>query len=240
MVFADEDSPVYMMGAFDCAVSYIQNQASIEKVFKTGEGLGWGDQPGCLFCGVAKFFRPGYQAHLVQEWLPALAGVVEKLEAAAKVADVGCGHGLSTIVMAEAYPKSHFVGYDFHEGSIEAAKEHAKTHGLQNARFEVSLAKQFDGDGTYDLVCCFDCLHDMGGPAGAATHVRESLKADGTSTIPRHSGTPAVRSALVISSISSSLRDASVERIHSTVMYGANASPRSASGLALSSISCCA
>ncbi len=180
MVFADEDSPVFMMGAFDCAVSNVRNQEAIEAAFKTGEGLRWGNQPGCLFCGVAKFFRPGYQAHLVQEWLPALDGVVEKLEAGAKVADVGCGHGLSTIMMAEAYPNSKFVGYDFHEGSIEAAREHAKAHGVENASFEVGLAKQFDGDGNYDLVCCFDCLHDMGDPAGAAAHVRDSLKADGT------------------------------------------------------------
>ncbi len=181
MVFADETSPVYMLGAFDTCVANIRNQEAIEKVFKTGEGLTWGDQPDCLFCAVAKFFRPGYQSHIVQDWLPALDGVVAKLERGAKVADVGCGHGISTAIMAEAFPNSEFVGYDFHDGSIEAAREHAKGHGVEaNTRFEVGLAKQFDGAGGYDLVCFFDCLHDMGDPAGAAAHVRESLKADGT------------------------------------------------------------
>ena len=181
MVFADRDSPVYMMGAFDCAVSNIENQQGIEAAFKTGEGVRWGDQPGCLFCGVAKFFRPGYQAHLVSEWIPSLDGVTEKLERGATVADVGCGYGISTIMMAEAYPNSDFVGYDFHEDSIAAAREHAKAHGVEgNTKFEVALAKQFDGNKSYDLVCCFDCLHDMGDPTGAAAHIRESLKSDGT------------------------------------------------------------
>ena len=181
MVFAQEDSPVYMMGAFDCCVANVMNQEAIENAFKTGEGVRWGDQPGCLFCAVAKFFRPGYQTHIIQDWLPQLEGVVEKLERGAKVADVGCGHGLSTVIMAEAFPNSEFVGYDFHEGSIKAAREHAKGHGVEsNTRFEVALAKQFDGAGSYDLVCFFDCLHDMGDPAGAAAHVRESLKSDGT------------------------------------------------------------
>lgn len=180
MVLADEDSPVYMMGAFDCCVANIQNQQAIEHAFTTGEGVQWGNQPGCLFCAVAKFFRPGYQAHIIQDWLPELEGMVEKLKRGATVADVGCGHGLSTVIMAQTFPNSKFVGYDFHEGSIEAARKHAKEHALSNARFEVALAKQFDGKGTYDLVCFFDCLHDMGDPTGAAAHVRESLKPDGT------------------------------------------------------------
>lgn len=180
MVLADEDSPVYMMGAFDSCVAVIQNQPAVEHAFKTGEGLQWGDQPDCLFCATAKFFRPAYQTHIIQDWLPQLDGVVEKLEQGAKTADVGCGYGLSTIIMAESFPNSEFVGYDFHEGSIEAAREHAQSHGLANARFDVALAKQFDGKGTYDLVCTFDCLHDMGDPAGAAAHIRESLKPDGT------------------------------------------------------------
>lgn len=181
MVFADEDSPVYMMGAFDCAVANIRNQEVIEGAFRSGDGVSWGDQPGCLFCGVAKFFRPGYQAHIVQDWLPALDGVAEKLERGAKVADVGCGHGVSTAVMAEAFPNSEFLGFDFHPGSIDAARDHAKVHGVEaNTRFEVALAKEFDGKGTYDLVCHFDSLHDMGDPTGAASHVRESLKPDGT------------------------------------------------------------
>ncbi len=180
MVFANEDSPVYMMGAFECIASNIQNQGAIEQAFKTGEGVRWGDQPGCLFCGVAEFFRPGYLANLVDAWLPALDGVVDKLRAGARVADVGCGHGISTVMMAEAFPNSEFVGYDFHEASIAAASTHAKEHGVENARFETALAKQFDGAGSFDLVCSFDCLHDMGDPAGAAAHIRDSLKPDGT------------------------------------------------------------
>jgi len=181
MVFAKEDSPVYMMGAFDCCAANLMNQHIIEDAFRTGKGVGWGDQPGCLFCAVAKFFRPNYQTHILQEWLPALYGVVEKLEQGARVADVGCGHGLSTVIMAEAFPNSEFVGYDFHEGSVEAAREHARRHGVEgNTRFEVALAKDFDGAARYDLICFFDCLHDMGDPAGAASHVRDSLKPDGT------------------------------------------------------------
>lgn len=181
MVFAKEDSPGYMMGAFDIAVSNILNQQGVEAAFKTGGGVGWGDQNECLFCGTAKFSRPGYQTHLVDDWLPALDGVVDKLEAGARVADVGCGHGLSTVIMAEAFPNSEFVGFDFHEGSIAAAREHAEKHGVAaNTKFEVALAKQFGGDNGFDLVCFFDCLHDLGDPAGAAAHVRESLKPDGT------------------------------------------------------------
>jgi SAM-dependent methyltransferase len=181
MVFAMEDSPVYMMGAFDACVANIQNQAAIEGAFESGDGVGWGDQPNCLFCAVAKFFRPGYQNHIVQEWLPALDGVIEKLERGARVADVGCGHGVSTAIMAQAFPNSEFVGIDFHEGSIQSAREHAKAHGVEsNTRFETGLAKDFDGRESYDMICCFDCLHDMGDPAGAARHVRESLKPDGT------------------------------------------------------------
>jgi len=181
MVFADEDSPVYMMGAFDCAVANIRNQEAIEGAFRTGEGVGWGAQPGCLFCGVAKFFRPGYQTHIVQDWLPALEGVTEKLERGARVADVGCGHGVSTTIMAQAYPNSEFVGFDFHPDSVDAAREHATAHGVDgNTRFEVALAKEFDGDQGYDLVCHFDALHDMGDPVGAAAHVRDSLKPGGT------------------------------------------------------------
>ena len=179
-IFADENSPVYLVAAFDCAAANVQNQDKIEGVFHTGEGLRWGDQPECLFCAVAKFFRPGYQHHIMQDWLPALEGVVDKLEQGATVADVGCGHGLSTIMMAEAFPNSQFVGFDFHEGSIAEAKKHAEKHGLSNVRFQTALAKEFDGVGDYDLVCLFDCLHDMGDPAGAAAHIRSTLKPDGT------------------------------------------------------------
>ncbi len=180
MVFAIQDSPVYMMGGFDSMAAMLENQPKVQAAFKSGGGVAWGDQAGCLFCAVARFFRPGYQNNLVQSWLPALQGVVEKLERGAKVADVGCGHGWSTVLMAKAFPKSEFCGYDFHSGSIADARAHAKEHGVSaNTRFEVGLAKDFPGK-DYDLVTCFDCLHDMGDPAGAAAHIRSSLKQDGT------------------------------------------------------------
>jgi SAM-dependent methyltransferase len=180
MVFAIEDSPVYMMGGFDAATAMLENQPKVQAAFKAGGGVAWGDQAGCLFCAVARFFRPGYHNNLVQAWLPALQGVVQKLERGAKVADVGCGHGWSTVLMAKAFPKSKFHGYDFHAGSIADARAHAERHGVAaNTRFEVGLAKDFPGN-DYDLVTCFDCLHDMGDPAGAAAHIRSSLKQDGT------------------------------------------------------------
>jgi len=179
MVFADEDSPVFLMGAFDAAAAMLQSQSKVQEAFKTGGGVQWGDQAACCFCATARFFRPGYRANLVAQWLPALDGVVDKLRAGATVADVGCGHGLSTIIMAEAFPNSQFTGFDFHEGSIDAAREHARQHGAGNVRFEVAKAKEFTGSG-YDLVTFFDCLHDMGDPAGTAAHVRRALKPDGS------------------------------------------------------------
>jgi len=179
MVFANEDSPVYMMGGFDLMVAMLENQNKVQAAFKSGGGVAWGDQAGCMFCAVARFFRPGYHNHLVREWLPALDGVVGKLESGAKVADVGCGHGWSTVLMAKAFPRSQFVGFDFHPGSIEEAQAHAEMHGVSaNTCFEVGLAKDYPGT-DYDLVTCFDCLHDMGDPTGAAAHIRKSLKPDG-------------------------------------------------------------
>jgi SAM-dependent methyltransferase len=178
-VFADPDSPVNMIGAFDTAAAMVENQAKVEVAFKTGKGVAWGDHAGCLFCAVARLFRPGYVNALVQEWLPALDGVAAKLKAGAKVADVGCGHGLSTILMAQAFPKSEFTGYDFHQGSIAAATAHAKAHGVKNACFAVGRARDFPGTG-HDLITCFDCLHDMGDPKAAAAHIRKALKSDGT------------------------------------------------------------
>jgi 2-polyprenyl-3-methyl-5-hydroxy-6-metoxy-1,4-benzoquinol methylase len=180
MVFANEDSPVYMMGGFDVVAAMLDNQSKVQAAFKSGDGVAWGDQAGCMFCAVARFFRPGYQNNLVQQWLPTLDGVVEKLERGAKIADVGCGHGWSTVLMAKAFPKSQFIGYDFHPGSIEAARAHAEMHAVSaNTSFEVGLAKDYPGT-DFDLVTCFDCLHDMGDPAGAAAHIRHSLKPDGT------------------------------------------------------------
>jgi SAM-dependent methyltransferase len=140
----------------------------------------WGDHHPCLFSGTEKFFRPGYKANLVPSWLPALDGVVAKLEAGAKVADVGCGHGASTVIMAEAYPNSRFIGYDFHEPSITAARQRALDGGVADrATFEVAAAQDYD-DAGFDLVCFFDCLHDMGDPVGAARHAYDTMADDGT------------------------------------------------------------
>ncbi len=180
MVFAVEDSPVYMAGAFDAMAAIMANQEKVQPAFKNGGGVGWGDHAGCLFCATARFFRPGYHNHLVSEWLPALDGIVDKLRRGAKVADVGCGHGVSTVMMSQAFPNSQFVGYDFHPSSIEHARAHAREHGVtDNTRFEVGTAKDFPGK-DFDLVAFFDCLHDMGDPAGAAAHVRQALKPDGS------------------------------------------------------------
>ena len=180
MIFADDHSPLHMIGAFDLMAAMLDNQPKVEAAFRSGEGVGWGDQAGCLFCAVARFFRPGYYNNLVAAWLPALDGVVDKLKAGARVADIGCGHGWSTLLMAQAFPKSQFVGYDFHADSITDANRHATSHGATpNARFEVALAKNYTGR-DFDLVTCFDCLHDMGDPAGAARHIRQSLNPDGT------------------------------------------------------------
>jgi SAM-dependent methyltransferase len=180
MVFAEPDSPVFLQGAFDMAVAMMENQPLVEPAFRTGRGVGWGNQAQCMFCTVARFFRPGYHNNLVASWLPALEGVVAKLDRGAMVADVGCGHGVSTAIMAKAFPKSTFIGYDFHPSSIEAAEAHAAQHGLTgNTRFEVATAQDFPGK-NFDLVTCFDCLHDMGDPLSAARHVRQALKPDGS------------------------------------------------------------
>jgi ubiquinone/menaquinone biosynthesis C-methylase UbiE len=179
-VFADENSPVYLVGAFDLMAAMQQNQSDVQAAFVTGKGVGWGDQAQCLFCSVARFFRPGYLNNLVQSWLPALDGVVDKLKRGALVADVGCGHGVSTMLMARAFPNSTFIGYDFHDGSIAEAREHARTHGSPgNLSFEVSRAKALPKAG-FDLITFFDCLHDMGDPAGAAAAMKTALKPDGT------------------------------------------------------------
>lgn len=179
MVFAEPDSPVNLQGAFDLASVMMENQALVEPAIRSGKGVGWGDQSQCLFCTVGRFFRPGYHNSLVQSWLPALDGVVARLDAGATVADVGCGHGFSTVIMAKAFPRSTFIGYDFHANSIAEARTHAEAHGVTgNTRFEVALASDFPAR-ELDLVTCFDCLHDMGDPVGAARHVRQTLKPDG-------------------------------------------------------------
>jgi SAM-dependent methyltransferase len=179
MIFADDNSPVLMTGGFYSALAVCRDEPLLTAAFKSGEGVAWGDHDSCLFCGTAKFFRPGYQAHLVAEWIPALEGVKEKLTAGATIADVGCGHGHSTLIMAEAFPKSTFIGYDIHEPSVLAARALAEERGLTNVTFEVGTAQDYPGS-DYDLVTFFDCLHDMGNPEGAAAYVRQSLAEDGT------------------------------------------------------------
>jgi 2-polyprenyl-3-methyl-5-hydroxy-6-metoxy-1,4-benzoquinol methylase len=180
MVFAIKDSPVYLEGAFDLGAAMVEGQPKVEAAFRSGDGVAWGHSAGCLFCAVGAFFRPGYVNAIVQAWLPALQGVVPKLQAGAKVADVGCGVGFSTLLMAEAFPASSFVGYDFHAPSIEQANAHAKAHGLTGrVRFEMAPAKEIAERG-FDLVTMFDCLHDMGDPRGCAAHMRKLLKPDGS------------------------------------------------------------
>jgi len=180
MVLANEESPVFLAGIFESLYAMMVGEPKIREAFRTGEGVGWHEHHPCLFSGTERFFRTGYRAHLVQEWLPALDGVVEKLERGATVADVGCGHGASTVIMAEAFPNSRFLGFDYHDASIARAREAAAEAGVADrVRFEVAPAKAYPGTG-YDLVTFFDCLHDMGDPVGAARHVRETLAPDGT------------------------------------------------------------
>ena len=180
MVLADDTSPAFMAGGFEVLASMFKDEPKISEAFRSGRGVGWHEHSPCLFRGTERFFRTGYAAHLVHEWLPALAGVREKLERGAKVADVGCGHGASSILMAQAFPNSSFIGFDYHGPSVERARAAAREAGVeQRCRFEVADAKSYPGN-DYDLVAFFDCLHDMGDPIGAAKHVRQSLGADGT------------------------------------------------------------
>jgi SAM-dependent methyltransferase len=179
MVFADEDSPVFLAAVGDLVSAMVTDEPKITDAFKSGHGVSWNDRSECLFCGTARFFRTTYKHHLIQEWLPALDGVVAKLEKGARVADIGCGHGVSTLLMAKTYPKSQFSGFDAHPGSIDAAQKAAKEEGRANAAFAVATAKTVPPQG-YDLACFFDCLHDMGDPVGALKHVRETLAPDAT------------------------------------------------------------
>jgi SAM-dependent methyltransferase len=180
MVFQNPDSPVYLAGAFEMVAAMIEAEPKVEQCFRNGTGVRWGDHAGCLFCATGAFFRPGYVNNIVQAWIPALDGVEAKLRGGAKVADVGCGVGFSTLLMAEAYPDSEFVGYDFHEPSIEDARRHAEEHGLgARVRFEVATAKDI-AEQDFDLVTMYDCLHDMGDPRGCAVHVHDMLAPGGT------------------------------------------------------------
>ncbi len=180
MVVANEDSPVFLAGAFEAIASCYADHDVFVDAFRTGAGVGWQDHDHRLFSGVVRLFGPGYAAHLVDAWLPALDGVVEKLSAGASVADVGCGLGASTVIMATAFERSTFVGFDIHEPSIEAARKAAAQAGVhQRARFDVATAKDIPGE-DYDLVCLFDALHDMGDPVGAARRIRQALAPDGT------------------------------------------------------------
>ncbi len=180
VALTDADSPAYLPGFFQLALGSVIDSPKIVEKARSGDGFGWHEHVHDVHEGCERFFRPGYNANLIAEWLPALDGVVETLQRGALVADVGCGHGSSTILMAQAFPHSSFVGSDYHEGSIETARRRAQDAGVADrVRFDVASATESSG-GAYDLVTMFDCLHDLGDPVGAARHVRESLKPDGT------------------------------------------------------------
>ena len=180
MALADENSPVFLAGAFYVVAACLKDEEKVTEAFRTGKGVGWHEHHPCLFVGTERFFRPNYRANLVSQWIPALGDVDAKLKAGARVADVGCGLGTSTTLMALAYPKSTFTGFDYHPESIALAREAAAKAGVSDRlKFEVARAKDYPGKG-YELVTFFDCLHDMGDPAGAAKHVLETLASDGT------------------------------------------------------------
>jgi SAM-dependent methyltransferase len=179
MVFADEGGPAFMAGGFGVIAAMFLDEERVAQAFQTGRGMGWHEHCPCLFRGTERFFRPGYNANLVSSWIPALDGVEASLKAGVAVADVGCGHGASTVLMAKAYPNSRFTGFDYHPPSVEHARRVAEEEGVADrVRFETASAKDFPGEG-YGLVTIFDALHDMGDPVGAATHVRRSLASDG-------------------------------------------------------------
>jgi SAM-dependent methyltransferase len=179
IALTDETSPACVLGGFQGMTAAMRAEPKVSQAFRTGKGLGWHEHDPDLFQGTERFFRPGYNANLVSTWIPALDGVEQKLAAGARVADVGCGHGASTIIMAQAYPRATFVGFDYHGPSVERARARAAAAGVADrVHFEVSSAKTFPG--TFDLVACFDCLHDMGDPVGTAAHVLRALEPDGT------------------------------------------------------------
>lgn len=177
---AQEGSPAFVAGAFQIAVAQFKAIPKMVQAMRTGLGLGWHEHDPSLFQGTERFFRPGYAANLVSQWIPALDGMESALQRGARVADVGCGHGASTVLLAQAYPASRFMGFDYHAPSIEQARAAAQAAGLgERVRFDVASSKDFPGEG-YDMVAMFDCLHDMGDPVGASAHVKRSLKPDGT------------------------------------------------------------
>jgi len=179
LALAIEDSPVYVAGGAVVVAALFHDKDKLVSAMRGDGALPWGDHHPCMFSGTERFFRPGYRAHLVSEWLPALDGVVEKLQRGAQVADIGCGHGASTVIMAQAFPDSRFAGFDYHAPSIDTATQRATDAGVSDrTHFERASAKDYPGD--YDLICFFDCLHDMGDPVGAARHARQALKPDGT------------------------------------------------------------
>ena len=177
-IFTDENSPFYLMPAFEFAPTCYSELDYIEKSFQTGDGFAWGDHGVSCFCATAKFFRTTYMWNLVQEWIPALDGVQDKLKAGCQFADVGCGHGISTTLLAEAFPQSTFTGIDFHGPSLDAARQESEKRGLTNTSFVEATSKTFEGQ--YDVIALFDCFHDMGDPIGVARHLKESLTDGGT------------------------------------------------------------
>ncbi len=180
VALTEPDSPAYLPGLFQTALGSLLDSPKIAEATRTGDGFGWHEHVHDVHEGCERFFRPSYNAHLISGWLPALDGVAAKLERGALVADVGCGHGASTILMAQAFPNSTFAGSDYHDGSIETARRRAQEAGVAGrVSFDTAPAAAYGGTG-YDLVTMFDCLHDMGDPAGAARHVRGTLKPDGT------------------------------------------------------------
>lgn len=180
LALTDENSPAFVGGGFYVVKAMMQAAPRIAEHFRNGGGMQWGEHDPDLFLGTERFFRPGYNAHLVAEWIPSLEGAKEKLERGGKVADVGCGHGASTIILAEAFPKSRFYGFDNHKPSIERARERAKEAGISDrVEFETGRAEDYPGQ-NYDMIAFFDCLHDMGDPVGALRHARETLADDGS------------------------------------------------------------
>jgi SAM-dependent methyltransferase len=180
LALADEQSPVFLPGFFDIVAACVKDEPKIREAFRSGQGVGWHEHDHGLFAGTERFFRPNYRANLINSWIPALSGTEARLKEGASVADVGCGLGTSTILMAEAYPNSTFAGFDYHSGSIEMAREAAKKAGVADrVKFEVAKAKDYPGKG-YHFVAFFDCLHDMGDPEGAARHVHGTLDRDGS------------------------------------------------------------